>query len=294
MMATGSEQKITVSGHTDVYGIFGDPVKHSLSPVMQNAAFSALNIDAIYVPFHVSAQGLPQAVEGLRALNIRGVNVTIPHKEAVCSLLDDIDDAARLIGAVNTIVNKDGQLVGYNTDGVGLVRSLKVDLGFEPTAHKRVIVLGAGGAARAAIVALAQQGVAHIDIVNRNVERAQGLVERYAPHFTQVGFAGVSLCEQKLTTMFRGCDLIINSTSIGLSGESFNVLPWVVLKKGSAVYDMVYTSQITPLVSDARAAGFVACDGLGMLAAQGEEAFKLWTGRSARTMVATLRDYLSR
>ena len=183
--------------------------------------------------------------------------------------------------------------MGYNTDGIGLVRSLKTDLGFVPSPQKRVIVLGAGGAARAAIVALAQQGVVHIDIVNRNVCRAQELVERYSPHFAQVSFASTPLCGEKLVSLFRSCDLIINSTSIGLSGESFNVLPWHNLKDGSVVYDMVYTQQGTPLVRDAIAAGFVACNGLGMLAAQGEEAFELWTGRSSRVMASTLREYLS-
>lgn len=283
----------TVTGQTNVYGILGDPVKHSLSPVMQNAAFSALDMDAIYLPFHVTPQGLPHAVDGLRALNVRGVNVTIPHKEAVCSLIDVVDDAAYLIGAVNTIVNRGGQLVGYNTDGIGFIRSLKTDLGFEPSEQKRVIVLGAGGAARAAVVALAKQGVAHIDIVNRNVHRAQELVDRYAPHFDQVSFASAPLCGQKITSLFGDCDLIINSTSIGLSGESFNVLPWKSLKKGSVVYDMVYTPHGTPLVRDALAAGFVACNGLGMLAAQGEEAFELWTGRTSGMMAKTLQEYLS-
>jgi shikimate dehydrogenase len=214
----------------------------------------------------------------LRALNVQGVNVTIPHKEAVCPLLDDIDEAAQLIGAVNTIVNQNGRLVGYNTDGIGLIRSLQADLDFECSPTTRVVVLGAGGAARAAIVALAQQQVNQICIVNRTVARAQELVDLYRPHFPATDFSAAPFDEKLLISFFEKCELIINSTSIGLSGESFNVVTWPVLKKGCAIYDMVYSPSGTSLVRDAKAAGFRACYGLGMLAAQGEEAFRLWTG----------------
>ena len=171
-----------IRGTTQVYGIIGDPIKHSLSPVMQNAAFAAMDMDAVYVPFHVAPQALGDAIRGLRALAVQGVNVTIPHKEAVCSFLDEIDLDAELIGAVNTIVRRDDKLIGYNTDGIGLVNSLKSDLGVE-LAGCHVVVLGAGGAARAAIVALAQQGVRAVVVVNRNVDRAVHLVERYLDHF---------------------------------------------------------------------------------------------------------------
>ncbi|OQY24904.1 MAG: shikimate dehydrogenase [Desulfobacteraceae bacterium 4572_35.2] len=214
----------------------------------------------------------------MRALNVQGVNVTIPHKEAVCPLLDDIDEAAQLIGAVNTIVNQNGRLVGYNTDGIGLIRSLQADLDFECSPATRVVVFGAGGAARAAIVALAQQQVKQICIVNRTVARAQELVDLYRPHFPATDFSAAPFDEKLLISFFEKCELIINSTSIGLSGESFNVVAWPVLKKRCAIYDMVYSPNGTPLVRDAKAAGFRACYGLGMLAAQGEEAFRLWTG----------------
>lgn len=282
-----------VKGTTAVYGILGDPIAHSLSPVMQNGAFSAHGMDAVFIPFRVDPNSLGQAVAGLRALNIQGVNVTIPHKEAVCPFLDDVDDAAQLIGAVNTIVNQQGRLVGYNTDGIGLIHSLQTDLDFVCSPTTSVVVFGAGGAARAAVVALAQQQVNHICIVNRTLSRAQQLVDLYRPHFAATEFTVATLDRTALISTLGKCELIINSTSIGLSGESFNVVPWLDLKKGCVVYDMVYSPKGTPLVREAEAAGYKACYGLGMLAAQGEEAFRLWTGKSSRgVMRAALDSYL--
>jgi len=292
---------VQIDGATSVYGIIGDPVAHSLSPLMQNAAFAAKNIPAVYVAFHVASTGLAAAVAGLRSLGVKGANVTIPHKESVCPFLDAIDSSAELIGAVNTIVNTAGQLVGYNTDGLGLLRSLKADLNVTLNATSEVIILGAGGAARAAVVALAQQGVRSITILNRSEHRAQALVARYSGVFPQVTFRALNFnsglpnthggvagggfnddstsnCKQ-LTNFLKKCHLIVNSTSIGLSGESFNVLPWEDVNKKAVVFDMIYAAQPTPLVSAATTAGFFACDGLGMLAAQGEAAFELWTGQ---------------
>jgi len=298
--------EVDITAKTGVYGIIGDPVAHSLSPLMQNAAFAASNIPAVYVPFHVCAAGLADAIAGMRALDIRGINVTIPHKESVCSLLDEIDSSAALIGAVNTIVNRSGKLVGYNTDGLGLLRSLELDLKVSLNAQSEVVILGAGGAARAAIVALAQLGVSSITVLNRTVHRAQSLIERYAAVFPQVSFAAMSLGgamsdgqvkhddivenSVQLIKVFKNCHLIVNSTSIGLSGESFNVLPWTNINSNAVVYDMIYASQATPLVRAAREAGFVACDGLGMLAAQGEAAFALWTGQCAEGVMRNILE----
>lgn len=283
-----------IRGTTQVFGILGDPIKHSLSPVMQNAAFAAIGMDAVYVPFHVTPDALADAIRGLRAQAVRGVNVTIPHKETVCPFLDQIDADAELIGAVNTIVLRDGQLIGYNTDGIGLVNSLKADLGIE-LRDRCVVVLGAGGAARAAIVALAQQGVRTLAIANRNVNRAKKLVERYREHFPTVNFSAVTLDKAALHTVVSEADLIVNSTAIGLSGESFNVLPWDFVKSSCAIYDMVYAAGETPLVKVAKHHGFLVCDGLGMLIAQGEAAFKLWThqhpGDAMRSALERVRQH---
>ena len=280
---------MTISGKTQIYGILGDPVQHSLSPVMQNAAFAALGIDAVYVPFHVLPQQLGQAVAGLKALHVNGVNVTVPHKEAVCALVDRLDDEAALIGAVNTLV-RDGQtFVGFNTDGLGLIHALKADLNFD-VQGKEVTVLGAGGAARSAIVALARHGVGKLTIVNRNIDRARQLAERYQEHFSNVDFLVTSLTCEALAEVIPETDLIVNSTSLGLSGESFNVLPWHVVKKACCIYDMIYSAEGTPLVRAARERGYRCCDGLGMLIAQGEAAFRLWTGRDpGQAMAQALR-----
>ncbi|WP_305045104.1 shikimate dehydrogenase [Geoalkalibacter sp.] len=270
-----------ISGKTRILGIFGDPVAHSLSPLMQNAALRAAGIDAVYVPFHVRPEQLPGAVAALRALGIWGVNVTVPHKEAVMALLDEIDGPARLIGAVNTLVNRDGRLCGYNTDGEGLLESLRGDLGFTP-AGRRIVLLGAGGACRAAVAALAARGAAWIGLANRSLPRAQALVNHFASHFPGTAFAILPLSPRgagdELAQALAGADLLVNTTSLGLRGEEIP-LPWPALAPGAVVCDMVYRRGGTPLCRSARERGHLVTDGLGMLAGQGERAFSLWTGQ---------------
>lgn len=266
-----------LSGKTRVLGIFGDPVSHSMSPPMQNKALQQAGIDAVYVPFHVQAERLPEAVEALRSLDLWGVNVTVPHKEAVCSLLDEVDASARLIGAVNTIVNRQGRLVGYNTDGKGFLHSLAEDLHLH-CEGKRVLLLGAGGACRAALVSLCQAGVARIRIANRTRSRAEALVKEFAPGFPAVRFEHFGIEENDLLLATKDIDLLVNTSAVGLKGESFAGLPWADMGRDIAVYDMVYSKAGTPLVKEAVRRGHRAANGLGMLAGQGEEAFFLWTG----------------
>lgn len=268
---------MTVHGSTRILGIFGDPVAHSLSPLMQNAALAQVDIDALYVPFHVRPDALAHAVAGLRALDIWGVNVTVPHKERVCQYLDQIDTEAQLIGAVNTIVNRDGELIGYNTDGRGLIRSLRDDLDFVSTG-KRILLLGAGGACRAALVALGREKAAWIGVANRTPSRSEALVGEFADVFTGTTFATYGLEEEDLSGIPGSVDLLINTSSVGLKGEAFVCLPWQALDPAAGIYDMVYGKAGTPLVREARSRGYRAADGLGMLAAQGEEAFFHWTG----------------
>ncbi len=267
-----------LTGKSQVYAILGDPVGHSLSPLMQNQAFEDLEIDAVYVPFHVQPENLPQALAGIRALQISGVNVTIPHKEAVLPLLDEVDPSARLIGAVNTIVNRKGTLHGYNTDGLGFLRSAEQELGFQP-AQSRVVMLGAGGACRAAVVALAAAGAQQICIANRSLGRAEQLVLDLAGHFPKTEFQACNYQDQAFLAALQQADLVVNSTSVGLKGESIENFPLENIKHSVLLYDMVYSKVDTPLLQQARLQGLRAVDGLGMLAAQGEEAFFLWTGR---------------
>ncbi|GAB4167190.1 MAG: shikimate dehydrogenase [Geothermobacteraceae bacterium] len=264
-----------LTGRTRVVGIFGDPVAHSLSPLMQNEAIRRAGIDAVYVPFHVTPERLPEAVSAIRALELTGVNVTIPHKEVVLPLLDEVTADASRIGAVNTIVNSNGRLVGYNTDGAGFVQSLRDDLGFDPVGG-RVVLLGAGGACRAALFALADAGAGEIVLVNRTMERAETLQQQFQPLFEGTRIAASSV--QELSDRLCGADLLVNTTSLGLKGEAVAGLDLKKVTADLKVYDMVYRPEETPLVRAARAAGLQAADGLGMLAAQGELAFACWFG----------------
>jgi shikimate dehydrogenase len=264
-----------LTGKTLVLGILGDPVQHSLSPRMQNAAIQAGNLDAVYVPFRVTREQLCDAVRGIRAMGIRGVNLTIPHKEAACDLVDELDEHAQLTGAINTIVNNNGRLKGYNTDGQGLLKALKQELGIE-VSGRRIMLLGAGGACRAALVALSQSGAAWIGIANRTRERAEALIAELSENFK-----GTTLASFSLSASLAGCcpepvDLLVNTSAVGLKGEAFDFPATGCVSPGGSVYDMVYAAEPTPLVREALQAGFATADGLGMLAGQGEIAFQLW------------------
>jgi shikimate dehydrogenase len=273
-----------MSGKTDVVGIFGDPVAHSLSPRMQNAAIQASGLDAVYVPFHVTAAQLCDAVKAIRAMSIRGVNLTIPHKEAACELVDELDAAAQMIGAINTIVNDNGRLKGYNTDGLGLLKALKQELGCD-VAGKRVLLLGAGGACRAALVALCQAKVAWVGIANRTRNRSQQLIDEFSAKFSGTAFAEYELCSSLLSTCDEPIDLLVNTTSVGLKGEDFGFPVADCLKPSGAVFDMVYAPELTMLLDQAMKRGLATADGLGMLAAQGEAAFALWFGHTPEPLV---------
>lgn len=268
---------MAITASTRIVGLFGDPVAHSLSPLMHNAALAAAGIDALYLPFHVVPPALPAAIDSLRALRLVGVNLTIPHKESVLPLLDEVDPRAALCGAVNTIVNRDGRLVGYNTDGCGLLQSLRIDLGIEP-AGRRILLVGAGGAARGALAALAGGGAAWVGIANRTIGRAAALCAALGASCPSTTLVPLPLDHRLPGLLKGGVDLLINCTSVGLHGDSHDWPFLDCLAPGGAVYDMVYGRAPTPLVSAARRAGIPAADGLGMLAGQGEEAFRLWFG----------------
>lgn len=274
-----------ISGHTTVVGIFGDPIGHSLSPLMQNAAIASGALDAVYVPFHVPAGQLAEAVAGLRALQIRGVNLTIPHKEAACSLVDELDAQAALIGAINTIVNCDGHLTGYNTDGIGLLAALKRELQVT-VAGARVLLLGAGGACRAAVAALCQEKVAWLGIANRTRARSQALIDEFAPVFPGTIFAEYGLNETLVEQCPQPVDLLVNSSALGLKGERLDFCVTRCVQPGGAVFDMVYGAEPSPLLVDARASNLSTANGLAMLIGQGEAAFQLWFG------VAPKRDVM--
>jgi shikimate dehydrogenase len=266
-----------VLGNTRILAVFGDPIAHSLSPLMQNEALDKSGINAVYVPFHIKAEGLGEAVAAVRSFGIWGVNLTVPHKVTVCPFLDELDADARLIGAVNTIVNRDGWLIGYNTDVYGFLNSLAVDLHFDP-AGKRILLLGAGGACRAAVVALCRAGARWVGIANRTPGRAEALVADFVSVFTDTTFNTFGLDSQELEEALEEVDLLVNTTSVGLKGESFPAFPWSAVPLRIPVLDIVYSTSDTPFVASALIHGHPATSGLGMLAGQGAKSFQLWTG----------------
>jgi shikimate dehydrogenase len=269
-----------IQGKTAVVAIIGHPIGHSLSPVMQNAAFAACNIDFVYVPFAVSAEKLEQAVTGLKALGIRGFNVTIPHKTAIIPFLDRLDESAESAGAVNTVQVCESSLIGYNTDGDGLVDSLASDLDFIPGSEP-ILILGAGGAARGAIAALSRSGARRIIICNRSVEKAFNIKMDMNRRYPETA---IEILEyHRITAEIIGTSsLLLNTTSLGMNGECIENINPAHLTKHAKVYDMVYSrSGTTRLVQDASAAGLKAVSGIGMLVAQGERAFAIWTGQKA-------------
>lgn len=263
---------MTVTGSTRLLGIIGNPVSHSRSPQMQNRALAAAGLDYVYVPFPVLPERLPAAVEGLRAVGIHGFNVTVPHKVAIVPLLDRLSPDAEQIGAVNTVHCDNGALVGYNTDGTGLVAALREEMGFDPHGASLVII-GAGGGARAAVHALCSAGAGRVVIVNRSAPRATALAGRYGELFPRVRFE----VRETLPGRLPDIDLLLNTTTVGMDGLSLSA-DTDALGEAAVVYDMIYAPPETPLLAAARRRGLRCANGLGMLAAQGERAFAIWTG----------------
>ncbi len=269
-----------ISGKTKVCGIIGDPIEHTMSPVMHNAAFKNKGVDYVYLAFRVKKEELGKAIEGMRALDIRGLNVTIPHKVAVIQFLDELDPLADKIGAVNTIVNSGGVLKGYNTDATGFLQALR-ERGIEPKG-KRVVILGAGGASRAISFILAERG-SHLVILNRLLELdwAKELASRISQIFTREVEA-LELNKKNLSRVLGKADILVNATSVGMSPD-INETPVTsaLLKPNLVVYDIVYNPIKTRLQRDAEVAGATAISGLNMLVWQGALAFEKWTGLKA-------------
>lgn len=264
-----------ISGRTRVCGIIGDPIEHTMSPAMHNAAFQKLGLDYVYVAFRVSQEELSRAVEGMRALDIRGFNVTIPHKVAIMPLLDKLDPLVEKIGAVNTVVNDDGLLTGYNTDATGFLRAL-LEKGIEPKG-KDIVILGAGGASRGISFILAQRG-ASIVLMNRNARRAEDLAQR----ISQKGVRAMALNEKNLAVALERADILVNTTSVGMIPDvNETPVPARLLRRGLIVSDIVYNPIRTRLLKEAEAAGAETVGGIDMLAWQGALAFEKWTGRKA-------------
>lgn len=267
-----------ISGRTRLCGIIGDPIEHTMSPVMHNAAFRKLGLNYLYVPFRVKKEELGKAIEGMRALNIRGLSVTIPHKVAVIPFLDELDPLARKIGAVNTVVNGDGVLTGYNTDAAGFLQAL-LEKGIEPKGEN-VVILGAGGASRAISFILAERD-SDIVILNRTLDRAKELASRVSKNFrSKVG--ALKLDRENVARALREAHILVNTTSVGMSPDIDETpVSADFLKSGLVVFDIVYNPIKTRLLREAEEAGAQTISGLDMLVWQGVLAFEKWTGLRA-------------
>ena len=265
-----------ISGKTKIAGVVGWPLDHSLSPAMHTAVYADRDLDWVYVPFSISDEvGVCRLVAAIRSLPCVGFNVTMPYKALVLELCDEVATAARMAGAVNTVhCTSDGRLIGYNTDGRGMLEALADEAAFNPDG-KRVVVLGAGGAAGGAVVALTLAKCASITVVNRNLGNAEELLSRMAYGAQSVATNVVVLEDAR--EAIASADLVVNATPVGMLPGDPSPLPPEWLHEGQVVLDMVYgTAAPTALVADAVAAGAVGLDGLGMLVAQGAIAIDIW------------------
>ena len=262
-------------GQTSLYGIFGYPIGHSLSPLMHNTAFAYHGLDAVYLPFAIRPADLRVAVQSITALQICGVNVTIPHKQAVMAWVDELAPEARLIGAVNTIHLRDGRLHGYNTDGLGFLRALE-EVGGD-VVGRTVMLLGAGGAARAIAVQLCLSGVRRLLLANRTRTRAEELAGFLKQNIPHADISVVTMGESSLAVHLPDTDIVVNATSIGMHPHDPMLLPSTALSPQHLVCDIVYRPLHTPLLRAAQRQGARTVDGLGMLLHQGAKAFEIWT-----------------
>lgn len=274
--------KEQITGHTVLTGLLGSPVGHSISPMMHNEAFKQLGLDYAYLAFDVDLDHLKMAVEGLKTLNCRGFNCTMPHKTLVCEYVDQLSDAAKLIGAVNTVVNDNGILTGHNTDGIGYMQSVKA-AGYD-IIGKNMTLLGTGGASTAICVQAALDGVANINVFNRkskSFEKAQKLIDSINKNTN----CHAALYDLEDTTMLKqsldNSHILTNGTSVGMAPNEDNSIinDTAVFHEGLIVSDVIYNPEETKLMRLAKQAGCHTFNGLYMLLYQGAEAFKIWTGQ---------------
>ena len=275
-----------LSGRTRLAIVIGDPVRHSLSPVIHNAAFAACGLDWVFLACEVPEGRVPEALAGARALGIEGLSVTMPHKAAVAAAVDELSGAARLLGAVNCVTRQGDRLVGHSTDGGGFTDALVDEAGWSP-AGAGCIVVGAGGAARAVVLALAEAGAAEVAVANRT--------QRHAVAAAALAGDRGRVAEPAET---GGFDLVVNATPLGMRGHGGAPLPLdpAVLRPGQILVDLIYEPAETALLAAARRRGLKAYNGVRMLVHQAARAFELWTGTEApiEAMVAATTEALDR
>lgn len=282
---------VRINGKTGLAGVIGWPLDHTLSPAMHNAAYEHMGLDAVYIPLPVRNDAeLQRLAEAIRLLPFLGFNVTMPFKRAMLDICDEVAALARIAGAVNAVHCVEGRLIGYNTDGRGLLESLQAETGFNPEG-KRVAIIGAGGAAGAALVACIVSRAARVSVVNRNVERAEELLSRVADHLRSTEAAAVELGDAAADEV-RAADLVVNATPVGMNAAEMTPVPPEWIHSGQVVADMVYRPAVTPFMREAAAQGAVTVGGLGMLVSQGAMAIDIWApgGDGARAPRDVMRQ----
>ena len=272
-----------ITGHTKLFGVLGTPITHNISPQMHNEAFRQLGLDCVYVAFEVGEEGMKTAVEGLRTLNVRGYNVTMPNKNIMATLCDKLSPAAEIIGAVNTVVNDNGILTGYTTDGTGYMRAA-LDAGHN-IIGKKMTLLGAGGASTAVFVQAALDGLSEISVFSRSTskfnERARSIIEKLSDHTScKVNLYDLE-DEARLRHEISESAILTNGTSVGMAPDTDNsvINDISMFHKDLIVSDIIYNPRETKLMRLAKEAGCPTFNGLYMLLYQGAEAFKIWTGQ---------------
>ena len=261
-----------------LFGLVGYPIGHSLSPNMHNAAFNKLNINAAYLPFQIKPNKLREGIDALVETGVSGFNVTIPFKSKCIKYLDSVEPVAREIGAVNTVVVKSNKLIGYNTDYLGFLKSLKEDLKFSPR-KKRALILGAGGAARAICFGLCKESVRSVYIYDIVDKKAEQLALSAKESFEDIEI--VSCQKKDIKDIIKGVDLVVNCTPLGMNKKDSLPIDKKLLHRKLKLYDIVYNPLETALVKAAKSKGIKAVGGLNMLLYQGALAFELWTGKKA-------------
>ena len=276
-------------------GVITGPNKKSTSPAFQQAAIDALDLGLTYERWATEPSGLATRITGLRAPSVLGANVTTPHKETVMPLLDELDGLVKRVGAVNTIINRDSRLFGYNTDVEGFLRALREDGGFD-SRGKHVAVAGAGGAARAVVVALSEAGAASITVLNRTPPRARRLIDDLRPYAGRTALEAFDASPESWAKVAARVELLVNCTSLGSAGpnEDRSAVPTDVIRPEMLVYDLVYRPTETRLLRDSGSRGARTLGGLPMLVYQGAASFKIWTGRDAPidVMMSAAREAL--
>jgi len=281
---------MNISGHTQPFAVLGHPIGHTLSPVMHNASFAALGLDAIYLAFDVKPERLMAVLPAMRSMGFGGVNLTIPHKEVAFRGLEKLDASAQLLGAVNTVQFSEGGMIGHNTDGFGFLRALDEAFG-RNTKGDAVFVLGSGGAGRAVALMAAQAGAREVTLADLDHARSERVGEEIRGHFPGVSVRVVSTPVEQ-TSAARKADLVVQATPVGMKPTDLSLLPPEAFRPDQRAFDLIYHVAETVFMRAARAGGAQASNGLGMLLHQGARAFHIWTGMDPD--VAAMRQALEK